>query len=311
MEIRDIPDLSLAECLELVQQQFDIDRIAQQKIDHQSVLDYFRQSERGYRLFHSKEGAMHVGMNCAEQFSVDGYLGQVELIAAEIAALDSADVLEIGCGTGYNTRMLARRFPRTSFTGLDLSEKHVKTAARDSAGQPNLRFQQGNFQQMPFEQDTCDVVFAVESLCQASDIRQATAEVARVLRPGGLFLVIDCYRHQSFESSDADLRLAAVLVEKTMAVEKFAQLEEWTDYCRTIGLQLNTERDLSSSISHNLARFYSLSRRFFKMPRAARSFLKAFPPRLLENSISGLLMPFSVGSGVHRYYLLVLQKSET
>lgn len=93
-----------------------------------------------------------------------------------------------------------------------------------------------------------------------------------------------------------------------MAVDQFAQLDAWLDHAAEEGLALMEQLDLSAEISHNLARFYSLSRRFFKMPLAARAFLKAFPQRLLENAISGMLMPFTVGSGLHRYMLLTLEK---
>jgi hypothetical protein len=93
-----------------------------------------------------------------------------------------------------------------------------------------------------------------------------------------------------------------------MAVEEFAVLGDWLACAEELGFEVVETIDLSQAISHNLARFYSLARRFFKMPLAARAFLKAFPPRLIENAISGMLMPFTVGSGLHQYYLLTLKK---
>ena len=54
--------------------------------------------------------------------------------------------------------------------------------------------------------------------------------------------------------------------------------ETLIDEASGIGFRVREQTDLSAEISHNLARFYSLSRRYFRMPRAARAFLKAFPP---------------------------------
>jgi SAM-dependent methyltransferase len=309
MLLAEIPDLSLSECLAIVRKHFDAAHIAGQKIDHASVLDYFQQSRRGYRLFHSKEGAMHVALNRDAEFTTEGYLGQVDLIEARLKRLEAERVLEIGCGVGYNVRHLARRMPECRFTGLDLAEEHVQTARREAGPLENLQFQQGNFQSLSFDPGSFDAEFAVECLCQASDMRAALGEAARVLRPGGQLIVIDCFRAQDFSALDSNMQLAVQLVEKTMAVDKFWSLARWKDVAVEEGLTTIESVDLSEEISHNVARFYSLSRRFFKMPRAARAFLKAFPPRLLQNAISGLLMPFTVASGAHRYQLCVLERN--
>ncbi len=308
MDAASIPDLSLAECLQIIARHFDAQAIVERKIDSAAVLEYYHQSDRGYRLFHSREGAMHVALNCDKEFSTEGYLGQVELIAQRLRQLTTKDVLEVGCGVGYNSCNLAKQFPNSQFIGVDLSPEHVTNAQKEAGKMPNLSFEQGDFHRLRFDDNSFDAVYAVECLCQGTDWQRAIAEAQRVLRPNGRFIVIDCFRQSSLESYDAHLQLAARLVEKTMAVEEFAVVADWLRVAEESGFQVNEQLDLSESISHNLARFYSLSRRFFKMPLAARAFLKAFPPRLIENAISGLLMPFTVGSGAHRYYLVSLEK---
>ncbi|MDZ4656335.1 MAG: methyltransferase domain-containing protein [Bythopirellula sp.] len=308
MEVASIPDLPLAECLQIIAKHFDTTAIAARIIDSTAVLEYYRQSDRGYRLFHSKQGAMHVALNCDEEFSTEGYLGQVELIAGRLQQFAAKNVLEVGCGVGYNSRNLAERFPASQLTGVDLSPEHVATAKKEASKLPNLAFEQGDFHRLRYDDNSFDAIFAVECLCQGTDWQGALAEAQRVLRQQGRFIVIDCFRQASLDSYDSDLQFAAQLVEKTMAVEEFAVLADWLRVAETHGFRVCEQLDLSEAISHNLARFYSLSRRFFKMPLAARAFLKAFPPRLIENAISGLLMPFTVGSGVHRYFLLTLEK---
>ena len=309
MDILSIPDLPLSKCLELVNKHFDCQSIAETLIDEASVIDYYRQSDRGYRLFHSKDGAMHVALNRDGEFTTDGYLGQVELLADRLQQTGAERVLEVGCGVGYNSRHLAERAPSCRFTGLDLSARHVRSAGKAARGLTNVGFEAGDYQQLRFEESSFDAVFAVECLCQATDMRRALQEIYRVTRPGGRLLVIDCFRSAPLDTYDADLRLAAQLVEKTMAVHQFAVLGEWLDSANDVGFRVREQTDLSAEISHNLARFYSLSRRYFRMPRAARAFLKAFPPRLVQNSISGLLMPHTVGCGAHRYFLIEFERS--
>jgi SAM-dependent methyltransferase len=309
MDVASIPDLSLAECLQIIGKHFDVPKLAAQKIDAEAVLEYYRQSDRGYRLFHSKEGAMHVALNLGNEFTTEGYLGQVDLIAERLSKDSATRVLEVGCGVGYNSRNLAIRFPDVGFLGVDLSPNHVKSATKEAGRLSNIKFEQGDFHRLRFEDGFFDATFAVECLCQGTDWPGAVAEVQRVLKSGGRFIVIDCFRKSAIEKYDPDLQLAARLVEKTMAVEEFAVLDDWLACARNYGFEVVETIDFSQAISHNLARFYSLSRRFFKMPLAARAFLKAFPPRLIENAISGMLMPYTVGSGVHQYYLITLEKS--
>ena len=308
MNILSIPDLSLSKCLELVDKHFDCQAIVESSIDTDSVIDYYRQSDRGYRLFHSKDGAMHVALNRDEAFTTEGYMGQVDLISQRLENLNVQQVLEIGCGGGFNAKHLAERLKDCCFTGFDLSESHIRSACKERKGFSNLIFAVGDYQDLQYEDNSYDTVFAVECLCQASNVRQALEEICRVLRPSGRLLVIDCFRSAPLDAYEDDLRRAIQLVEKTMAVDSFAVLEEWLSMADSIGLEIQEQTDLSAEISHNLERFYSLSRRFFKMPRAARAFLKAFPPRLLQNSISGFLMPFTVGNGAHQYFMLELAK---
>lgn len=308
MDVASIPDLSLAECLRLVENHFDVQEIVGRSIGQASVLEYFRQSDHGYRLFHSQEGAMHVALNCDEQFTTAGYLGQVELFEQHLASFLVNNVLEIGCGAGYNTRHLADRLPKTRFVGIDISESHTETATVEAQNLTNVEYETGDFQQLPFDDCRFDAVLAVECLCQGSDMQRALREAFRVLRPGGKFLVIDVFRKAPLESFDDQIQLAARLVEKAMAVDEFAVFDEWIEETQKTGFAVEHQADLSEQISHNVARFYSLSRRFFKMPRAARALFKVFPPRLLENAVSGLLMPFTVGCGVQAYHFCALER---
>lgn len=308
MEVAEIPDLSLAQCLDVIAKHFDLEAIAERKVDASGVLEYYRLCDRGYRLFHSKEGAYHVALNSGDEFTTAGYLGQVTLIAERLRDLSAKQVMEVGSGTGYNLRHLAAQLRHMQFLGVDLSAEHVAMARHEASPLQNVTFEQGDFHQLRFEDDSFDALLAVECLCQGTDWQGAVRELQRVLRPQGTLIVIDCFRRDSLKPYDENLQLAAKLVEKTMAVDQFAQLDAWLDHAAEEGLALMEQLDLSAEISHNLARFYSLSRRFFKMPLAARAFLKAFPQRLLENAISGMLMPFTVGSGLHRYMLLTLEK---
>ncbi|MEM8865727.1 MAG: class I SAM-dependent methyltransferase [Planctomycetota bacterium] len=301
-------DLSLNEALALVSGQFDAEEILDRPIELADVEEYYRQSDRGYRLFHSREGALHIALGCDGHRDTNCYSRQAEIFREHLDAIGAERAIEFGCGMGFNTRWLAEHCADRTFVGLDLTESHIRHATKLAGSLANVEFVQGNYEALSYPENSFDAVLAVETLCQTPNLRQALAEAHRVLRPGGRLVVIDCFRSLSLEQFDPPLRKAARLVEKTTAVAGFAVVADWIALAESVGLPFVEDQDLSAETRQNLTRLYSLAKRFFKMPRAMRAMTKAFPPRLLENSICGLLMPYTVGHGAHTYRAITVEK---
>jgi ubiquinone/menaquinone biosynthesis C-methylase UbiE len=310
MDVAAIPDKTLAECLAMVERVFDSEEIATRRIDVASVAEYYQQSDRGYRIFHSADGALHLALNYEGEFQFDGYSGQAAIVQEHLQQTAAARVLEAGCGNGFNCICLGRQNPDLEIVGVDLTDEHVAAARKAAAGLGNVRFEQGNVEHLPHGDDSFDMAFAVECLCQTDDLRQALAEIHRVLRPGGRLVVIDCYRNRPLDEFSDDLQLAARLVEKTTAVDNFVVVDGFIELAESVGFRQHDRTDLSGAVAHNLDRLYGLARRFFNMRAGVWAMKKTFGTRLLENAVCGLLMPFTVGNGVHGYYGIVVQKVE-
>ncbi len=106
---------------------------------------------------------------------------------------DDMTLLDVGCGPGTVTVDLARILAGGEVVGVDASET-VLDAARnhaDAVGFTNVRFEQANAYELPFEDDTFDVVYAHQLLQHLSDPVAALREMKRVARPGGLVAVRD------------------------------------------------------------------------------------------------------------------------
>ena len=309
--VANIPDLPLDEAIALVEKAFDTPTITSRKIASQGVVEYYRQSERAYRMFHSGEGALHIGLR-GEGESPDaddvGHRRHIELFAEQLQAIGARQVIEFGCGMGFNVRGLSKKFPEAKFTGVDLSPQHLRLARRDAVGLANLQFIEANYQSLDLAAGHCDAILAIETLCQTDDQRLALAEAYRLLRPGGRMMVIDCFRNAPLESLDSNLAHAARLVEKTAAVDAFAELAPWKAMAGELGFAIQQCTDHSAETATDLGRLYRLSRRFFKMSLAVKLIRKTMPPLAVENAICGLLMPFTVGLGAHGYYSVVLEK---
>jgi SAM-dependent methyltransferase len=103
-------------------------------------------------------------------------------------ALEGRDVLDVGCGDGAYALAAARAGARVS--GLDRSAAAVDAArARAEAEGLVVDLQVGDAGALPFPAARFDVVLAVTVLCFVEKPAQAVAEMARVLRPGGVLVL--------------------------------------------------------------------------------------------------------------------------
>jgi SAM-dependent methyltransferase len=98
--------------------------------------------------------------------------------------------LEVGCGQGIRTRLMAEHFPGTRVVGVDRSPELLETA-REGARASNLSFEQADLYELPFEDRSFDFVYARLVFMHLVHPRLALTELRRVLRPGGRILIED------------------------------------------------------------------------------------------------------------------------
>ena len=97
--------------------------------------------------------------------------------------------------------------------GIDVSDEMVRVAREQSSDITNVEFQVASAENLPFPDDTFTHAFSMESLYYYTDISKAVGEIARVLKPGGLFVVVvDLYQenlpsHQWIETLKVPVQL--------------------------------------------------------------------------------------------------------
>jgi SAM-dependent methyltransferase len=286
---------------------FDLSRLEGQGATSATIRSYYQRSRLGYRFVHSEQGAMHMALNPDGVFDPAGYERQALLVGERLPER-ARDVLELACGNGYNLRLLAARDPALRLVGVDLVGAQVRRANRALADLPGARAVVGDFQALAFADASQDAVFVVESLCHATDLPRAFGEVARVLRPGGRFVVVDGWRTAAFDGLPAVVREATVAVERAMAVSAAQSLPEWKRTAARCGLHVGEELDLTAQIAPNLERLAAIAERFLSRPRLARTARVVAPRPLLMNAVAAYLMPLAVRAGAHTYRLVVLER---
>lgn len=113
-------------------------------------------------------------------------------------------VLDLGCGSGWATRLLARLVGEGpegfgQVVGLDISDEMVRLARATSKDFDNILYVWGSAQQIPWEENFFDKVLSVESFYYYPDQERALAELFRVLAPRGrLFILINLYKDNPY-----------------------------------------------------------------------------------------------------------------
>jgi arsenite methyltransferase len=103
-------------------------------------------------------------------------------------------VLDLGCGRGGETMQAAALSGDAGrAVGLDLTEAMVEKAEKSAAsrGVRNVRFLVGDIENLPFGNDSFDRVISNCVINHARDKGKVYAEIFRVLKPGGFFVVSD------------------------------------------------------------------------------------------------------------------------
>lgn len=95
-------------------------------------------------------------------------------------------VLEVGCGAGRHTRAIKRYRPESLVFGCDVSTRAIEEA---HVGDGEVDYRLGNALELPYGEGCFDVVIILDVLEHVEDPAKAIAEVKRVLKPGGVFLL--------------------------------------------------------------------------------------------------------------------------
>lgn len=125
----------------------------------------------------------------------DSWLQRLLFNPVHAAALDLAAplgapgvVLDVGCGTGRLLRAAALRWPDARLIGVDPAEGMVEAARRLT---PAATFYRSLAETLPLPNASVDLVFSTLSFHHWHDQTAGVREIARVLRPGGHFILAD------------------------------------------------------------------------------------------------------------------------
>jgi ubiquinone/menaquinone biosynthesis C-methylase UbiE len=113
-----------------------------------------------------------------------------------------ASLADIGCGAGHAINLLARAFPKSTFTGYDISEEALAIGEGEAAawGLHNTRFVRQDVATLAADAEF-DFVTAFDAIHDQAQPRAVLRAVQRALKPGGAFLMADIAASSNLEDN--------------------------------------------------------------------------------------------------------------
>jgi malonyl-CoA O-methyltransferase len=158
-------------------------------------------------------------------------IGRRMLERLDYIRLEPRVILDIGCGTGVATEALLKRYPKAQVFALDFALPMLEHTRRRGRWRRRPRCLCADLDYLPLAAQSVDLVFANASLQWSSRPPQAFADIARILRPGGLMM---------FSSFGPDtlqeLRAAWAAVDGAEHVHGFIDMHDYGDMLMAAGL---------------------------------------------------------------------------
>ncbi len=142
------------------------------------------------------EQALYVGAPRGESLSKTLQLITGKLI--RLGKLSGNRLLDVGCGDGAFTRVLAAEFGEIH--GIDVQEPYLEIFRQAVAGDARFHVANMSASDMTFPDAHFDSIVSIETMEHIPDLSGAAAEICRVLRPGGELLITVPNRWFPFEN---------------------------------------------------------------------------------------------------------------
>ena len=157
-------------------------------------------------------------------------------------------LLEVGCGSGRQLRVVHERHPDLDLCGLDLSAAAIDHAERNLEGL-DVDLRQGTIENTTYPDDFFDLVTCFSSMSYWKNMVSCFNEIFRILKPGGSAKLVE-------PQADIDLEQVVETIKVNLAQESWfrrffaSNLNKYAlKYGRSLGLKLYSSQDMARIIS--------------------------------------------------------------
>lgn len=185
--------VNLARSLKMLTMLAGVEPQLRERFRHGGGLDYDH-----YPRFHAL---------MAEEAAATHDAGLLDIVVPIVPGLhdrltEGATLADVGCGSGHAVNLLARAYPASTFVGFDLGEEAIEAARAEASAWElaNATFEVRDVAALG-EEAAYDVVTAFDAIHDQAFPDRVLAGIARALRPGGTFLMVDIKAQSGVENN--------------------------------------------------------------------------------------------------------------
>jgi len=198
------------------------------------VNEYYDECQVDYSMMWgtNEHLSMHFGYHDDDHESLNDAVINLTRVIADKADVSEGDrVLDAGCGVGGSAIWLAEN-RGASVDGVNINEMQIRKARRGATERgvdDRVAFHVYDYTDTPFEDDSFDVVWAVESVCHTDDETEFLREARRLLKEDGVLVVADGFLSKPQEELTGDEQKGVEAMLEGMAAPSLATVDEFRE----------------------------------------------------------------------------------
>ena len=185
---------------------------------------------------------------------------QLKLVKKSMALLDlrsARRVLDVGCGRGTSSYIMASAFPDVDVTGIDLLPENIAVARTLYNNTPNLTHLAGDALHLEFPEQSFDRVLCLEAAFQFPDRARFLSELKRVVDPRARVVIVD-FMWKDDEARRISNEEQSRFVRATWQWDSFDSVREYHQNAQANGFAVEACLDWSSHVTAPLRTIFDL-----------------------------------------------------
>ncbi len=286
-------------------------RLNSSEEEHKSrIIRYYEKAHLFYRLaWHRGTNGLHYGLwEKGMKNRFEAIINENRVLADMIAIKPGDRVLDAGCGIGGSGIWLAKN-RGAKVVGLNIVQKQIEEGrkiARKKGLSDLVTFEEGDYQQMPFPDQSFDVVWSLESLEHASDPDEFIKEAFRMLKPGGRLIIVATFLGRT-DLTPQEISQMKVGQEVSGCFNDFRTAANIAKVMQQAGFTAVANSDLTNEVMPSAARMRMMCRVTYPLAVSAGK-LRIVPDFMVKNSLWGMYQEGLFNSGATSYNILLATK---
>ncbi len=222
------------------------------------IADYYNQTLNHYQNWWRLDNnlAVHYGIWDNNTSNFQESLANTNKVLMDIAGIEKeVKILDAGCGVGGSAFYLAKK-RKAIVTGITLSEKQFAYATqkcKELKLEDQVSFKIEDYTKTNFDDNSFDVVWAIESITSAPDKELFAKEAIRLLKPEGKLIIADYFKAND-NQHDPDNLLNSW--KDLWSMSGFITMVKYKDIFTKAGFTVKDERDVTKEITPTARRMY-------------------------------------------------------